>query len=300
MRLETALSSLANVITYSRVEDEGERVVVALEVRYLGGEPNNGYDDNTKRKEQAVGAALVGYSLHDAGVDDVVAVDGDAVEYWVFTKAQAQDDGGGDDLDEGEYSCQDDTADEPTVIQADSAREAAEEYVAGGDYEPQDRTYWVAVTVTSADGDVKTIKVAVEPTEPACAHGYTHSWREGAARGSGGGVASTDECRWCGAQRVTDTWATDRSDGTQGHTATWYEDPSAWFEPRPLTRWPQLRSDIEEGDVVTLADGTTLTVRGDDDELCGWRLDDAEGRSVGHMAAWLASVDLATVSVVGA
>lgn len=180
-----------------------------------------------------------------------------------------------------QFRCDDGTG--PVVITASSAREAAEEYAEDCGYDPSDRTWWVAVTVESADGDVATIKVAIEPEEPACVAGHVHRWRDSGVRGHGGGVVQTDECRWCGLQRHTDTWAQDTTDGEQGLTGVSYDEPSAGFEPRPFERYPGSGSLVEEGDRLSVA-GAVLTVRASDDEVCGWVVVDEAGSTVGHLA----------------
>lgn len=124
------------------------------------------------------------------------------------------------------YRCQSDGIVEE--IEADSSREAAEEYVAGGDWADEGRTFFVQVYVSQVDdedGDYTSHKVQVDPAEPPCDDGDEHDWKDGPVRGSGGGVAYTDTCRRCGLRRHTDTWASDPSDGTQGHRTIRYSDP---------------------------------------------------------------------------
>jgi hypothetical protein len=40
--------------------------------------------------------------------------------------------------------------------------------------------------------------------------------------GHGGGVRITEVCRHCGVRRITDTWATNPCDGTQGYECVEY------------------------------------------------------------------------------
>lgn len=120
------------------------------------------------------------------------------------------------------YSCQSGGIVEE--IEADSSREAAEKYVAGGDWADEGRTFFVQVQVDGGD-DHTSHKVQVDPAEPPCLGGDEHDWKDGPVRGSGGGVAYTDTCRRCGLRRHTDTWATDPSDGTQGHRTVRYSTP---------------------------------------------------------------------------
>ena len=70
---------LDGVITYSRVEDDGERVVVSLPTGYLNGDPNIGYDGETEARGRKISDALdeCGLRFHDAGCED-------GGEYWIF------------------------------------------------------------------------------------------------------------------------------------------------------------------------------------------------------------------------
>jgi hypothetical protein len=142
---------------------------------------------------------------------------------------------------------------------ARDADDAARDYASA--YEPCERTYWVRVytyrTSVALLGfracrypqiDPRTHKIAIEPDVPACSSTDGHAWHSpleivGGCRenpgvfGSGGGVRVVEVCRHCGVLREYDTWATDRSDGTQGHTATRYVVPchpghhlSTWAE----------------------------------------------------------------------
>lgn len=111
-------------------------------------------------------------------------------------------------------------------VEANSPREAAEEYVEGGDWGESDRTFFVTVYVaTVGESDSCPIKVTVQPDEPPCPGEDEHDWEDGLVYGSGGGVKWRDTCRRCGLERVTDTWGTDPSDGTQGHRTVRYEIP---------------------------------------------------------------------------
>lgn len=104
--------------------------------------------------------------------------------------------------------------------------EAAEEYVEGGDWGESDRTFFVTVYVATVGGsDSCPIKVTVQPDDPPCPGEDGHDWKDGPVRGSGGGVKYRDTCRRCELKRVTDTWGTDPSDGTQGHRTVRYERP---------------------------------------------------------------------------
>lgn len=132
------------------------------------------------------------------------------------------------------YYCNDGPGQGWVEIEADSAREAAQEFIYGGDYPPVAETDWVDVQVVLAapdgsrptDADPKTITVAVDPHEPGCPD-EAHDWTEIRVIGHGGGVVSTDRCRICGLLRHTDTWAQRRDTGEQGLTAVSYETADA-------------------------------------------------------------------------
>lgn len=164
------------------------------------------------------------------------------------------------------YRCDDGTG--SVEINEMNAIRAAIGYVEGGDYESRDRTYWVLVKV-STDDDQWTIRVAIAPSEPPCKHGYKHRWDNRGVRGNGGGAVSTDECPWCGARRITDTWASDPNDGEQGLEQIWFEEARDDFQPRPLRRYPVFNTLIEDGDQIIVEDDEHLVAK-DDDEPCGW------------------------------
>lgn len=121
-------------------------------------------------------------------------------------------------------------------------RDAAENYASA--CEPPDteentywlrvRTYRVGMTVeVGEDGlEVEAVmldehehRIARHPVEPP----GDHDWRDDGpgcgVRGSGGGVVVVERCAITGWARVTDTWATDPADGTQGHTSIRYIPP---------------------------------------------------------------------------
>jgi hypothetical protein len=66
-------------ITYSRIDDDGERVVISLPAGYINGDPNIGYDSETQERQQKIFAALGELDLRfsDGGCED-------GGEYWVF------------------------------------------------------------------------------------------------------------------------------------------------------------------------------------------------------------------------
>lgn len=141
------------------------------------------------------------------------------------------------------YYCWDDSCGDRVAIEAETAEDAAQEYVDGGEWGEEDHTRWVTVSVEDEAGTVETHRIALEPTEPDCAEGESHDWQSplsvvgGIAEnpgvwGHGGGVILREVCAHCGIYRSTDTWATDSADGTQGLRSVRYEDAdersSAW------------------------------------------------------------------------
>ena len=79
--IDTALFilKLDGAITYSRVDDDGERVVVSLPTGYLNGDPNIGYDGETEARGRKISDALdeCGLRFQDAGCED-------GGEDWIF------------------------------------------------------------------------------------------------------------------------------------------------------------------------------------------------------------------------
>ena len=70
---------LDRVITYSRIDDDGERVVISLPAGYINDDPNVGYDGETEARGRKIEAALGELDLRflDAGCEE-------GGEYWVF------------------------------------------------------------------------------------------------------------------------------------------------------------------------------------------------------------------------
>lgn len=130
---------------------------------------------------------------------------------------------------------------------AESADEAAQEYVSGGDWGGRSETSWVQVytwrtaITLDEDGDPVTLTldkkdhtVEIEAEEPECV-ANEHDWQSPievvggikenpGVHGHGGGVIITEVCAHCGMYRVTDTWAQNPSTGEQGLTSVRYED----------------------------------------------------------------------------
>jgi hypothetical protein len=208
-------------------------------------------------------------------------------------------------------------------IEAESAEDAAAEYVEP--YDPGETTYWVDVRVSRDPSleDEARHKIAVDPPAPACAEGHEHDWRApfevvGGIRenpgvwGHAGGVRITEVCYHCGAYRDTDTWATDPSDGTQGHASTRYrsaDEESERYVARhtpvtladalaevehPVLQWishvgeRRLIAVIE--DVTELPDGW-LEALGCPDEDGDWEVDNENLTDERGNTGWLCLLD---------
>jgi hypothetical protein len=101
-------------------------------------------------------------------------------------------------------------------IEADTAEEAAQEYVDGGEWGVNEfgKTAWIEVRVWPAsmtrqeamdDGEDEAIMVRVDPDEPECDSEDGHDWQESGSIGNGGGVITTEVCRRCDCRRTTNT-----------------------------------------------------------------------------------------------
>ena len=130
---------------------------------------------------------------------------------------------------------------------AETGREAAEEYVAGGDWGDVSETTWirvsawqVCVSVDAAGNRIEgrygdqSYTIAEEPEEPECAAGHEHEWtspheivggieENPGVQGHGGGVICEEVCLRCGCTRITDTWAQCPETGEQGLTSVRYD-----------------------------------------------------------------------------
>lgn len=129
------------------------------------------------------------------------------------------------------------------TVEAGSGKEAAQEYIDGGEWGEITETTWITVRAwrqaIDSDGDVVRIeedthKITIEPTEPECEKDHEHDWRSplsivGGIKenpgvwGHGGGVTIQECCVRCGCGKLTDTWAQDPSDGEQGLTSVSYQ-----------------------------------------------------------------------------
>jgi hypothetical protein len=130
--------------------------------------------------------------------------------------------------------------------------DALQEWTEGGDWDISEGTVYVsdwARPIDPVTGEMLsevevTSSHAFQPEEPECSEGE-HDWQSpyevlGGLKenpgvwGKGGGIVSKEVCAHCGAYRITDTWAQDRSSGAQGLTEVTYEDADdasrAWIQ----------------------------------------------------------------------
>lgn len=136
-------------------------------------------------------------------------------------------------------------------IEANSAEEAAREYVDGGDCS---ETIWINVYVTPVDDSGEAIEderermtITLDPDEPDCEDGEEHDWRSPysvlggieenpGVWGHGGGVIIDEVCAHCGRYKTTDTWAQNPETGEQGLKSVAYRDADddslAWLSRR--------------------------------------------------------------------
>lgn len=130
-----------------------------------------------------------------------------------------------------------DTSGTDVEIEAETPEDAAQKYVADGDWGPQTKTQFHNIQVIEVDGDdldAEDHLVSVDPDEPPCDDDGEHDWRSPYALlgglkenpgvfGHGGGVVSTEICVRCGCARTTDTWAQCPSTGQQGLESIEYD-----------------------------------------------------------------------------
>lgn len=172
-----------------------------------------------KTTMEAIGEAL-DLEIVDRDGDLYIVPQGAAWHVW--------DDGGSFDLPELALSATDD--------------DLLEELRIADCYDPTDESYavfWNAeIDLVNSSGRVVEIRlsaeITIEPEEPECADGHEHSWaapftllggleENPGVWGHGGGVIIRRVCRHCGTYKVTDTWATNPSDGTPMESVS-YED----------------------------------------------------------------------------
>jgi hypothetical protein len=139
-----------------------------------------------------------------------------------MAKYRVQDEGCGDDFE---------AADD------DAALAYAEEWLRTGDWDRSETLFLEAEVVQlQDDGDYEDtlgfVRVVLPPEEPRCSGG-SHAWcspyellggmkENPGVFGHGGGVRIHEVCSHCGVRRITDTWATNPCNGTQGHETVEY------------------------------------------------------------------------------
>lgn len=165
---------------------------------------------------------------------------------------------------------------------ADTAEEAAEQYVDSGDWGDRKETCWIHVSVWQAgldeDGDEARVgmsreTVTLEAEEPECMDGEEHVWKApqsivGGIKenpgcwGHGGGIVQDSVCVRCGCKRIYDSWAQDPSNGQQGLTSTEYAEGEYADEIAELhleTAVDDLSAEEENGEYTYTAHDTEYT-----------------------------------------
>lgn len=138
------------------------------------------------------------------------------------------------------------TVEAPTV---EDALSQAEDWLSEGDY-CENHTVWVDVRVelVGAPDVTESTTVTLHPQAPECTNRtHGHDWRSpydvvgGDPRNPGvwghnGGAVITEVCGYCGAYRITDTWAQRPDTGESGLTSVSYrdadEDSETWVAER--------------------------------------------------------------------
>lgn len=150
----------------------------------------------------------------------------------------------------GRYRVQDSVCgDDFDAADDDAALAYAEEWLRSGDWD-RSSTLWLEAQVMPIedDGDcgasIGTVRITLQPEPPKCTCDE-HVWcspyhilggveENPGVWGHGGGARIKEVCSECGVYRLTDTWATNPCDGTQGHTSVEYlpadEQSLEWVE----------------------------------------------------------------------
>lgn len=182
------------------------------------------------------------------------------------------------------YLCTDGNGD--IDITADSPEEAAQQYVDGGDWGSDSKTWWIDVRVTpyaedgTPDSDAsERHTIQVDPIEPDCT-ADEHDWQSPirvvgglhenpGVYGHGGGVVFTEVCAHCGCYRITDTWAQRSDTGEQGLRSLEYREADEESE-----RWAkQQRIQRDDGVAYVIEDDSTRVYALELDNGEGWVLE---------------------------
>ena len=123
----------------------------------------------------------------------------------------------------------------------EAARRKAERWAADG-YECNGQPLFIDLTLSQKGEDVESWTFIIDPEEPRCRDEdgrydseANHDWQTphsilGGLKenpgvwGHGGGVIMKEVCMRCGCARITDTWATNPTNGTQAHTTVTYDE----------------------------------------------------------------------------
>lgn len=189
------------------------------------------------------------------------------------------------------YMCNDGNA--AVEIEADSAQEAAQEYVDGGDWGDGLKTFWVDVWVTPASENhgfdaagCERITITAHPDEPDCPHPAGHLWARpwellGGLKenpgvwGQGGGVVGEDVCLLCGCSKHWTNWATRPDTGQEGLESVEYR-PAAYLLDVQASEDGLYAIELDDGCyVIEVDDGGEVTLRlaDGDDRVGGFRVE---------------------------
>lgn len=114
-------------------------------------------------------------------------------------------------------------------VEAETGKEAAQEYVDEGDWGDVEETTWINMRVWQVTNGGDRVNeeyhtITLEPEEPPC-ESELHDWQEDSVQGNGGGVIVVDRCQHCGLERTTNTWAQNRATGEEGLRSIKYAQP---------------------------------------------------------------------------
>jgi len=144
------------------------------------------------------------------------------------------------------FEVRDDVARWTVTATPATLREAVQQSVREGDWGTRGSWVWHGYALDPITNEDTRIDVDMPATMPACATGKHHVWsaphevvggiqENPGVWGHGGGVVIREVCRYCGRYKVTDTYATDTSNG-QPFTAVDFEDADeaslAWVAKR--------------------------------------------------------------------